>query len=129
MKFFLSRKSNNTKTALPETKNTRKNDITKYWTYYYGTDPVSGASQWSYLYNRFPNMPRREIEDIENHTRICTDRLRRLLVNSWRGFEFADSGAGKQLNAVFESNRWPHLLNLIILYGKVSGDAFIKLAK
>ena len=72
-------------------------------------------------------MPRREIEDIENHTHICIDRLRRLLVNSWRGFEFDDEQTGSRVRDVLERNRWPHLLNLIVLYGKVTGDAFVKL--
>lgn len=105
----------------------RRADIIKRWTYYHGTDPVTGRSQWDYLYERFEGMPRRELLDVENHTRICVDRLRRLLVNSWRGFEFEDADAGKKVREVFDRNRWPHLLNLAALYGKVTGDAFIKL--
>jgi len=113
--------------AVPESMNERRAHIIKLWTYYHGRDRGTGKSQWSYLYERFETMPRREIEDIENHTRICTDRLRRLLVNSWRGFEFDDDRAGDGIREVIERNRWPHLLNLIALYGKVTGDAFIKL--
>ncbi len=106
----------------------RRANIAKRWTYYHGADAVRGDSQWSYLYRRFGTMPKRDIEDIENHTRICTDRLRRLLVNSWRGFEFDDEETGCHVSEVFSANRWPHLLNLICLYGKVTGDAFIKIA-
>ncbi len=135
MGFFFSR-SNNRSTAKmigtndsgPETLDQRRANIIKWWTYYNGTDPVTGKSQWNYLYSRFETMPQRDIEDYENHTRICTDRLRRLLVNSWRGFEFDDDDAGKKVMEVFEKNRWPHLLNLIVLYGQVTGDAFVKLA-
>jgi len=105
----------------------RRADIIKFWTYYNGRDPATGRSQWSYLYERFETMPRREIEDIENHTRICTDRLRRLLVNSWRGFEFGDETAGERIREVLERNRWRRLLNTAVLYGMVTGDAFIKL--
>jgi len=111
----------------PRSLDQRRADIIKWWTYYHGSDPVTGASQWTYLYNRFETMLRREIEDIENHTRICTDRLRRLLINSWRGFEFGDEETGGAVIEVLERNRWPHLLNLIVLYGKVTGSAFIKL--
>jgi hypothetical protein len=105
-----------------------RGNIIKWWTYYHGSDPATGKSQWDYLYSRFETMPRRDLEDVENHTRICTDRLRRLLVNSWRGFEFEDEAAGNRVRDVFSRNRWPHLLNLAVLYGKVTGDAFIKLA-
>lgn len=129
MNFFFRRKTNQPSKQLTEIKDTRKSDVTKWWAYYYGIDSVTGFSQWSYLYSRFPAMPVREIEDIENHTRICADRLRRLLVNSWRGFEFSGAKAGKTVGAVFDTNRWPHLLNLIVLYGKVTGDAFVKLTK
>jgi hypothetical protein len=106
----------------------RRGNIIKWWTYYHGSDPAEGKSQWDYLYKRFETMPRRELEDIENHTRICTDRLRRLLVNSFRGFEFDDETTGSKVRDIFERNRWPHLLNLTALYGKVTGDAFIKIA-
>ena len=112
----------------PRTLGQRRADIIKWWTYYHGTDPVTGASQWTHLYSRFESMPRREIEDIENHTRICIDRLRRLLVNSWRGFEFDDEEGGAMVARSLARNRWPHLLNLAVLYGKVAGSAFIKLA-
>ncbi len=105
----------------------RRADLIRWWTYYHGTDPVTGRSQWDYLYERFEGMPRRELPDVENHTRICVDRLRRLLVNSWRGFEFGDADAGTKVREVFNRNGWPHLLNLASLYGKVTGDAFIKL--
>lgn len=135
MGFFLSRlkdrmrvNSTGMTDFKPETIDQRRANIIKWWTYYHGIDPVTGNSQWKYLYNRFETMPKRELEDIENHTRICTDRLRRLLVNSWRGFEFDDDEVGKNVIEVFEKNRWHHLLNLIVLYGKVTGDAFIKLA-
>jgi len=63
----------------------RRADIEKWWTYYHGTHPATGRTAWDYLYERFEGMPRRELTDMENHTRICTDRLRRLLVNTWRG--------------------------------------------
>jgi len=106
----------------------RRADIAKWWTYYHGTDPVTGKSQWDYLYERFDAMPRRELTDVENHTRICTDRLRRLLVNSWRGFEFDDETVGAKVREVFARNRWMRLLNLAALTGKVTGDVFIKLA-
>ena len=112
---------------LPESTDERRSNIIKLWTYYNGRDATTGKSQWSYLYERFETLPKREIEDIENHTRICTDRLRRLMVNSWRGFEFDDEQTGNSVMEVFERNSWPHLLNLISLYGKVTGDAFIKL--
>ncbi len=112
----------------PETISQRRANIIKWWTYYNGVDPATGKSQWSYLYSRYETMPKRELEDIENHTRICTDKLRRLLVNSWRGFEYEDEKIGKSVMEVFEKNRWPHLLNLIVLYGKITGDAFVKLA-
>lgn len=135
MGFFLSRLSGRSGTKRlatgddgPVSLDRRRADIIKLWTYYHGTDPVTGNSQWSYLYNRFETMAKRELEDMENHTRICTDKLRRLLVNSWRGFEFDDEEAGEPVRTVFEKNRWPHLLNLIALYGKVTGDAFIKLS-
>ncbi len=105
----------------------RKADIARWWVYYHGTDQSSGRSQWDYLYERFPGMPRRELPDQENHTRICVDRLRRLLVNSWRGFEFGDSGAGEKVREVLERNRWPYLLNLAALSAKVTGDAFFRL--
>ena len=114
--------------APPESSAARRADVSKWWTYYHGTDPVTGKSQWDYLYERYETMPRRELQDVENHTRICTDRLRRLLVNSWRGFEFDDEAAGNRVREVFTRNRWPHLLNLAVLTGKVTGDAFIKLA-
>ncbi len=106
----------------------RRADIEKWWTYYHGTHPATGRTAWDYLYERFEGMPRRELTDMENHTRICTDRLRRLLVNTWRGFEFGDEGAGAKVRDVLKRNRWPHLLNLAVLTGKVTGDAFIKLA-
>ena len=112
---------------LPESFSKRRANIIKWWTYYHGSDPLTGQNQWSHLYRRYETMPRREIEDIENHTRICTDRLRRLLVNSWRGFEITGEEAEAAVNEVFRRNKWPHLLNLITLYGKVTGDAFIKL--
>lgn len=135
MGFFFSRLNDRFKRTLnetrdfePETIGQRRANTIKWWTYYHGADPVTGNSQWSYLYKRFETMPKREMEDIENHTRICTDRLRRLLVNSWRGFEFDDIEVGKKVMEVFQKNRWTHLLNLIVLYGKVTGDAFIKLA-
>ncbi len=112
---------------LPAPPDERRADIIKWWTYYNGRDAATGKSQWDYLYGRFPTMTRREIEDIENHVRICTDRLRRLLVNSWRGFAFADEEAGTAVRRVLEQNRWPHLLGLAALYAKVTGDAFIKL--
>ncbi|MFC1552926.1 hypothetical protein ACFL6P_10240, partial [Candidatus Latescibacterota bacterium] len=121
------RSINQNRSTEPETIGQRRANAIKRWTYYHGTDPVSGDSQWSYLYRRFETMPKRDMEDIENHTRICTDRLRRLLVNSWRGFEFDDEETGKNVMDVFRKNRWPHLLNLIGLYGKVTGDAFIKI--
>lgn len=105
----------------------RRADIVKWWTYYHGADPSTGRSQWDYLYDRFETMPRRELPDVENHTRICVDRLRRLLVNSWRGFEFEDADTGAKVREVFARNRWPHLINLAALYGKVTGDVFIKL--
>ncbi len=113
--------------VLTESTDERRSNIIKMWTYYHGRDAATGKSQWSYLYERFETLPKRDIEDIENHTRICTDRLRRLLVNSWRGFEFDDDQTGSPVMEVFERNRWHHLLNLISLYGKVTGDAFIKL--
>lgn len=113
--------------VLPESVDERRAEIIKRWTYYHGSDPASGKSQWSYLYERFETMQRREIEDIENHTHICTDRLRRLLVNSWRGFEFDDEMTGKKVREVLERNRWSHLLNLVTLYGRVTGDAFVKI--
>ena len=106
----------------------RRGNIIKWWTYYHGSDPAEGKNQWDYLYNRFETMPHRELEDVENHTRICTDRLRRLLVNSFRGFEFEDEVVGSEVREVFAKNRWPHLLNLTALTGKVTGDAFIKLS-
>ncbi|MCE5248992.1 phage portal protein [bacterium] len=112
----------------PESRDERRADIIKWWTYYHGSNPATGKSQWTYLYERFETMPRREIEDVENHTRICTDRLRRLLVNSWRGFEFDDERTGARIADILNRNRWPHLLNLAALYGKVTGDVFIKLA-
>ncbi len=112
----------------PVNPDSRRAAIQKWWAYYHGADPVTGNTQWSYLYNRFETMPRRDIEDFENHTRICADRLKRLLVNSWRGFECRDETAGKAIREVFDKNRWAHLLNLIALSGKVTGDAFIKLA-
>jgi len=112
----------------PETQDKRCADIIKWWTYYHGSDSATGRSQWTYLYERFDTLPRREIEDVENHTRICTDRLRRLLVNSWRGFEFDDDHTGSRIIETLNRNRWPQFLNLVILYGKVTGDAFIKLA-
>jgi len=134
MGFFFSRPNDRSKEKLttthdfqPENISQRRANIIKWWTYYHGVDPVTGKSQWNYLYNRFETMPKRELEDIENHTRICTDRLRRLLVNSWRGFEFEDEETGKSIMGVFEKNRWSHLLNLIVLYGKITGGAFIKL--
>ena len=113
--------------AVPDSFQERRSQIIKRWTYYHGRDPVTGGSQWSYLYRRFETMPRREYEDIENHVHICTDRLRRLLVNSWRGFEFGDDGAGNRIMEIFDRNRWPRLLNLLVLCGKVTGDAFVKL--
>ncbi len=135
MGFFLNRLNGRSSVistvkpdAGPVTIDQRRANIIKWWTYYNGTDPVTGNSQWNFLYNRFETMPKRELEDIENHTRICTDRLRRLLVNSWRGFEFDDEENGKKVVEVFEKNRWSQLLNLIVLYGKITGDAFIKLA-
>jgi len=134
MGFFFSRLNDRFKRTLneirdfePKTIGQRRANTIKWWTYYHGTDPVTGNSQWNYLYKRFEKMPKREMEDIENHTRICTDRLKRLLVNSWRGFEFDDK-VGEKVIEVFQKNRWSHLLNLIVLYGKVTGDAFIKLA-
>jgi len=113
--------------AGPETMTERRAAVIRYWTYYNGFDPGTGKSQWSYLYERFETMPRREIEDIENHTRICTDRLCRLLVNSWRGFEFGDDRTGAAVRTVLDKNRWPRLLGLTALYGRVTGDAFLKL--
>jgi len=113
--------------AAPETSDERRADIIKWWTYYHGADAATDRTQWTYLYERFETMLRRDIEDVENHTRICTDRLRRLLVNSWRGFEFDDDRTGSRITDVFNRNRWPNLLNLTVLYGKVTGDAFIKL--
>jgi hypothetical protein len=112
----------------PQAGTERQTEIAKWWAYYLGTDPSSGRTQWDYLYERFEGMPHREFQDVENHTRICTDRLRRLLVNSWRGFEFDDDAAGAKVREVFSRNRWPHLLNLAALNGKVTGDAFIKLS-
>ena len=112
----------------PESPDKRRADIIKWWSYYHGADPTTGRSQWTYLYERFETLPRRDIEDVENHTRICTDRLRRLLVNSWRGFEFDDERTGKAITELLDRNRWPLLLNMIALYGKVTGDAFIKIA-
>jgi hypothetical protein len=106
----------------------RRADIIKWRTYYNGNDPATGKTQWDYLAERFETMPRREMEDIENHTRICVDRLRRLLVNSWRGFEFGDAAAGTKVREVLLRNKWSNLLNLAALSGKVTGDAFIKLA-
>ncbi|MFC1693300.1 phage portal protein [Candidatus Latescibacterota bacterium] len=111
----------------PESLDERRANIIKWWTYYHGTDPTTGKSQWTYLYQRFDTLPRRDIEDVENHTRICTDRLRRLLVNSWRSFEFDDDNTEKHVLDILDRNRWPHLLNLIALFGKVTGSAFIKL--
>jgi len=113
--------------VLQESIDERRSNIIKWWTYYHGRNIATGKSQWNYLYERFETLPTRDIEDIENHTRICTDRLRRLLVNSWRGFEFDDDSGGTHVREVFERNNWPHLLNLIALYTKVTGDAFIKL--
>ena len=113
--------------AVPETLDERRANIIKWWTYYHGADAATDRTQWTYLYERFETILRREIEDVENHTRICTDRLRRLLVNSWRGFEFDDDQTGSRITDVFNRNRWPNLLNLTVLYGKVTGDAFIKL--
>lgn len=113
--------------VLQESVDERRSNIIKWWTYYHGRNIATGKSQWNYLYERFETLPTRDIEDIENHTRICTDRLRRLLVNSWRGFEFDDDSGGTHVREVFERNNWPHLLNLIALYTKVTGDAFIKL--
>ena len=72
-------------------------------------------------------MPRRELTDVENHMRICTDRRRRLLVNSWRGFGFDDEETGAKVREVFARNRWRQMLNLAVLTGKVTGDVFIKL--
>jgi len=111
----------------PETRDERRAHIIKCWTYYHGSDTSTGRSQWTYLYERFDTLQKREIEDVENHTRICTDRLRRLLVNSWRGFEFDDERTGSGVLETLNRNRWPHLLNLLTLYGKITGDAFIKL--
>jgi len=113
--------------TLPKTLDERRADIIRNWTYYHGRDRVAGRSQWDYLHERFETMPRREIEDIENHVQICVNRLRRLLVNSWRGFEFDGGEAGAALREVFRRNHWPQLLNLAVLYGHVTGDAFIKL--
>ena len=78
----------------PETHDERRACIIKCWTYYHGSDTATGRSQWTYLYERFDTLQKREIEDVENHIRICTDSLRRLLVNSWRGFEFDDERTG-----------------------------------
>ena len=118
----------------------RRAKIIRQWAYYHGVDQGSGKSQWDYLYERFETMPRREIEDIENHVRVVTDRLRRLLVGSWRGFEFEQpemdidgisghdsSDTTRRLNEIFERNRWPRLLSLAVLYGQVTGDVFIRL--
>lgn len=116
------------RTVGPESIDERRANIIKWWTYYHGRDTATGKSQWTYLYERFESMTRREIEDMENHMRICTDRLRRLLVNSWRGFEYDDEEVRIRVDEVFERNHWLHLLNLITLYGKITGDAFIKLA-
>ncbi len=116
------------RTVGPESIDERRANIIKWWTYYHGRDSATGKSQWTYLYERFESMTRREIEDMENHMRICTDRLRRLLVNSWRGFEYDDEEVRIRVNEVFERNHWLHLLNLITLYSKITGDAFIKLA-
>ncbi len=107
----------------------RRADIIKWRTYYNGNDPATGRSQWDYLAERFDAMPVREMRDIENHTRICVDRLRRLLVNSWRGFEFGNETPGAAVRETLLRNRWPRLLNQAALSGKVTGDAFIKLAK
>ncbi len=112
----------------PDGGEARKADIEKWWTYYHGTHPATGKTAWDYLYERFEGMPRRELADMENHTRICTDRLRRLLVNTWRGFEFDDESTGAKVREALARNRWPHLLNLAVLTGKVTGDAFVKLA-
>ena len=117
-----------TTTEMPQRPDGRRADIIKWWTYYNGRDAATGRSQWDYLYERFPTMLRREIEDVESHVRICTDRLRRLLVNSWRGFGFANEETGRAVRTVLAANRWPHLLSLAALFGKVTGDAFIKLA-
>jgi len=107
----------------------RRADIIKWRTYYNGNDPATGRSQWDYLADRFEAMPIREMRDIENHTRICVDRLRRILVNSWRGFEFGNETPGAAVRETLLRNRWPHLMNQTALSGKVTGDAFIKLAK
>lgn len=101
--------------------------INKQWAYYNGRDPGSDLSQFDYLYQRFETMPRREIEDFENHIRICTDRLRRLLVNSWRGIEIENAETEIRIREMLRANRWPRLLNLMVLYGQVTGDAFLKL--
>lgn len=133
MGFFFKRSNNRPYEKIgmgdqqPEPFSHRRSNVIKWWTYYHGSDPLSGESQWTHLYRRYETMPKRDIEDIENHTRICTDRLRRLLVNSWRGFEIEGEGAETAVTEVFRRNRWPHLLNLIALYGKVTGDAFVKL--
>ena len=113
---------------LPGPMDARRADIVKWWTYYFGRSESTGKSQWNYIHERFETMLRRDVEDVENHTRICVDRLRRLLVNSWRGFEFGEDEAGVVVLDVFERNRWPQLLNQIVLTGKVTGDAFVKLA-
>ena len=112
----------------PETFDIRRAHIIKWWTYYHGADSSTGRTQWSYLYERFETLANRDLEDIENHTRICTDRLRRLLVNSWRGFEFDNENTGNRITDILNRNRWPHLFNLAALYGKVTGDVFLKLA-
>ena len=113
--------------VMPDSIDERRKHIIKWWTYYHGNDLATDKNQWTYIYERFETLLKREIEDIENHVRICTDRLRRLLVNSWRGFEFDNEETGAQIVEVMNRNRWPHLLNLTVLYGKVTGDAFIKL--
>ncbi len=133
MGFFFKRSNNRPYEKIgagdqqPEPFSHRRANVIKWWTYYHGSDPLTGTTQWTHLYRRYDTMPKREIEDIENHTRICTDRLRRLLVNSWRGFAIEGGGAEAAIGEVFRRNRWPHLLNLIALYGKVTGDAFIKM--
>ncbi len=113
--------------TLPGPPDERRAAVIRNWTYYHGRDDATGRTQWSYLRERFETMPHREYEGIENHIRICVDRLRRLLVNSWRGFDFGSGGDEGAVRSVLDYNRWPRLLNLAALYGKVTGDAFFKL--
>ena len=51
--------------AVPETLDERRANIIKWWTYYHGADSATDRTQWTYLYERFETMLRREIEDVE----------------------------------------------------------------